>query len=117
VLDILKSEKLADNAAKIGNYMLNRFQEMAEKHELIGDVRGKGLMIGIELVKDQRTKEPAREERKEMMKTAFERGLILLGAGASSLRLAPPLILTKEQADVGLDIFERTLKEIEQHKR
>lgn len=113
VLDVLKSEKLADNAAKVGDYMLDRFQEMAEKHELIGDVRGKGLMIGIELVKDRETKEPAREERKKLMKKAFERGLILLSAGASSLRLAPPLILTKEQADVGLEIFEKTLKEIE----
>jgi len=113
VLDVLKSEKLADNAAKVGDYMLDRFHEMAEKHELIGDVRGKGLMIGIELVKNRRTKEPAREEREKLMKGAFERGLILLGAGASSLRLAPPLILTKEQADVGLEIFEKTLKEIE----
>lgn len=112
VLDVLKSEKLADNAAKVGGYMLDRLREMAEEHELIGDVRGKGLMIGIELVKDRRTKEPAREERRELMKKAFERGLILLGAGASSLRLAPPLILTKEQADVGLEIFEETLKEI-----
>jgi 4-aminobutyrate aminotransferase len=113
VLDVLKSEKLADNAAKVGGYMLDRFQEMAEKHELIGDVRGKGLMIGIELVKDRKTKEPAREERNKLKKKSFERGLILLGAGDSSLRLAPPLILTKEQADVGLEIFEKTLKEIE----
>lgn len=113
VLDVLKSEKLADKAAKVGNYILNRLREMAEKHELIGDVRGKGLMIGIELVKDQRTKRPARDERKKLMRGAFERGLVLLGAGASSLRLAPPLILTKEQADVGLEIFEQTLSEVE----
>lgn len=113
VLDVLKSEKLADNAKKVGNYVLDRLHEMAEKHELIGDVRGKGLMIGIELVKDQRTKNPAREERKKLMKEAFERGLVLLGAGASSLRLAPPLILTKEQADVGLKIFEQALSEVE----
>jgi len=112
VLDVLKSEKLADNAGKVGGHMLDRLKEIAEEHEIIGDVRGKGMMIGVELVKDRTTKEPARDARDKLMKKAFERGLILLGAGASSLRLAPPLILTKEQADVGLDIFEEALEEI-----
>jgi 4-aminobutyrate aminotransferase len=112
VLDVLKSEKLPDNAEKVGRYLLDRLREIAEQHELIGDVRGKGMMIGVELVKDRTTKEAARDARDKLMKKAFERGLILLGAGASSLRLAPPLILTKEQADVGLDIFEKSLKEI-----
>jgi 4-aminobutyrate aminotransferase len=112
VLDVLKSEKLPQNAEKVGGYLLNRLKEIAEENEIIGDVRGKGMMIGIELVKDRTTKEPARDARDKLMKKAFERGLILLGAGASSLRLAPPLILTKEQADVGLGIFEGSLKEI-----
>jgi 4-aminobutyrate aminotransferase len=112
VLDVLKSEKLADNAEKVGRYMLDRLEEIAEEHEIMGDVRGKGMMIGVELVKDRATKEPARDARDKLMKKAFEKGLILLGAGASSLRLAPPLILTKEQADVGLGIFEGALKEI-----
>jgi len=112
VLDVLKSEKLPENAEKVGGHMLDRLREIAEEHEIIGDVRGKGMMIGVELVKDRTTKEPARDARDKLMKKAFERGLILLGAGASSLRLAPPLILTKEQADVGLDIFEEALKEM-----
>jgi len=112
VLDVLKSEKLADNAEKVGGYMLDRLKEIAKEHEIIGDVRGKGMMIGVELVKDRTTKEPARDARDDLMKKAFERGLILLGAGASSLRLAPPLILTKEQADVGLGIFEEALNDI-----
>lgn len=116
VLDVLKSEKLADNAARVGGYMVKRFREMAEEHELVGDVRGKGLMIGVELVKDRRTKEPARRERNELLMEAFKRGLILLGAGASSLRLAPPLVLTREQADVGLRIFEEALGEVEKDK-
>jgi len=113
VLDVLKSEKLADNAAKVGDHLLKRFREMAEKHELIGDVRGKGLMVGVEFVKNRKTKEPAKKKRDEILNEAFKQGLVLLGAGVSSLRLAPPLILTKEQADVGLDIFEKVLKKVE----
>lgn len=112
VLDILKSERLDRNAAEIGAYLSKRFGELAEKHELIGDVRGKGLMIGVELVKNRRTKEPASEERNKLMEEAFRRGLVLLGAGVSSLRLAPPLIITREQADVGLEIFEEALKRV-----
>ncbi|PIU13084.1 MAG: aspartate aminotransferase family protein, partial [Hadesarchaea archaeon CG08_land_8_20_14_0_20_51_8] len=116
VLDVLKSEKLADNAAKVGGYLLKRFREMAEEYELIGDVRGKGLMIGVEFVKSRDTKEPAKKERDEILDESFKRGLVLLGAGASSLRLAPPLILTQEQADVGLEIFEKVLSEVEKKK-
>ena len=113
VLEVLKSEKLAENAAKVGGYLLKRFKEIAEKHHLIGDVRGRGLMIGIELVKDQKTKEPATKERNDLLFEAFKKGLILLGAGVSSLRLAPPLILTEKQADMGLEIFEKVLSEVE----
>jgi 4-aminobutyrate aminotransferase len=116
VLDVLKSKKLADNAEKVGGYLLKRFKEIAGDHELIGDVRGKGLMIGIELVKDGGTKEPASGERDELLRKAFERGLVLLGAGTSTLRLAPPLVLTKEQADIGLRLFEEALSEVEESK-
>ncbi len=116
VLDVLKSERLAENAARVGDHMLKRLRELAEKHELIGEVRGRGLMMGVELVKDRETKEPAREERDQLMKRAFERGLVLLGAGPSSLRLAPPLVLTEEQADTGLQIFEEALAEVESGK-
>ena len=112
LLDTLKTERLAENATEVGGYLLKRFEELAERYELIGDIRGKGLMIGVELVKDRETKEPAKAERDELMAKAFERGLVLLGAGESALRLAPPLILTREQADVGLEIFEQALKEI-----
>jgi len=92
---------------------LKRLREMQEKHEIIGNVRGKGLMIGVELVRDRRTKEPAKKERNKLIMEAFKRGLLLLGAGESSLRLAPPLILTKEQADLGLEIMEESLKAVE----
>ena len=113
VLRVIIKEKLAENARKIGEYTMKRLREMQETHEIIGDLRGKGLMIGVELVKDRKTKEPAVEERDNLILEAFKRGLLLLGAGQSSLRLAPPLIVTKQQADTGLDIFEETLRIIE----
>ena len=116
VLDVLKAERLDQNAAKVGSHLLRGFSELAEEHELIGDVRGKGMMIGIELVEDRRTKKPATKERDALMGEAFRRGLVLLGAGASSLRLAPPLVLTKEQADVGLEIFEEALAKVEKRR-
>ncbi|KXB04225.1 4-aminobutyrate aminotransferase [candidate division MSBL1 archaeon SCGC-AAA261O19] len=114
VVDAIRSDDLVENSAKIGSYLLERFEEMAEDHPIIGDVRGKGLMIGLELVKDRESKEPAKKQRDELMRKAFKRGLILLGAGVSSLRLAPPLILTKEQADAGLRVFEDALSEVEE---
>ncbi len=113
VLDILKNEKLDQNAAKVGAHFLRRFSELAETHELIGDVRGKGMMVGIEFVENRHTKKPATKERDAVLDTAFKRGLVLLGAGPSSLRLAPPLILTREQADVGMEIFEEALAKVE----
>ncbi len=112
VIDIIEREGLLENAKKVGEHMLKRLREMQEKHEIIGDVRGIGLMIGVEFVKDRRTKEPATEERNKIVQEAFKRGLILLGAGKCSLRLAPPLIITEEEADVGLEILEETIKAV-----
>jgi 4-aminobutyrate aminotransferase len=112
VLNVLKKEKLWENAELIGNYMKKRLLEIQDELDIIGDVRGKGLMIGVELVKDRATKEPATKERDNLVIQSFKKGLLLLGAGASSIRLAPPLILNEEQADTGLDIFENVLKAI-----
>jgi 4-aminobutyrate aminotransferase len=112
VLEIIQEENLMENAAKQGTYMLKRFEEMKETYEIIGDVRGKGLMVGIEFVKNKKDKIPAVKQRDSMILEAFKRGLLLLGAGRSSLRLAPPLIINKEQIDLGLDLFEQTLKSI-----
>ncbi len=113
VLDIMEQEKLDKNAERVGGYLIRRFEELAEKHEIIGDVRGKGMMIGIEFVKNRKTKEPATDLRNAVLTESFKRGLILLGAGQCALRLAPPLVLTQEQADVGLEIFEEALKKVE----
>jgi len=112
VLRVIKRERLWENAEKVGTYMHNRLDEMKDAYEIIGDVRGKGLMIGVELVKDKASKAPAEEERDRLIQDAFKKGLLLLGAGPCSVRIAPPLILTMEQAEVGLDIFEGCLKSL-----
>jgi len=113
VLRVIRKERLAENAAKQGEYLIKRLKEMRETHKYLGDVRGKGLMVGIELVKDKKTKTPATEERNDLILEAFRRGVLLLGAGQSSLRLAPPLIINQQQIDVGLEIFEESLKTVE----
>jgi 4-aminobutyrate aminotransferase len=112
VLDILTEERLIENAEKVGGYMLKRFNEIMSECNLVGDVRGKGMMIGIELVKDRETKEYATKERDDLVLRTFKRGLLILGAGPSSIRLAPPLITTTDQAEIGIQIFEEELKAV-----
>ena len=92
-LDVLEREGVA-NAAKVGNAMMQRLKEWPKKHPIVGDVRGRGLMIGIEIVKDQGTREAAAEWRNQIETLAFDRGLLILGCGETSIRLAPPLIVS-----------------------
>jgi 4-aminobutyrate aminotransferase len=116
-MDILEREAMG-NAARVGAMMLDRLRGWKQTHPLVGDVRGRGLMIGIELVKDQATREPAAELRNRIETQAFERGLIVLGCGESTLRLSPPLILKAEEATVALDILEDALFQVEEeHER
>ena len=89
------------NAASVGEFMLERLRGWKKSHPAVGDVRGRGLMIGIELVKDKATREPAVELRNRVEALAFERGLMILGCGETSLRLSPPLIVSKEEATRG----------------
>lgn len=110
-IDLLTS-KLVDNAAKVGAHMLKRLKEMYENHSLIGDVRGKGLMIACELVKDRKTKEHAKKEVEKIIFESWKNGLLLLPCGKSSIRFVPPLIVAEEQADLALDIFEKALKKV-----
>jgi 4-aminobutyrate aminotransferase len=84
--------------------------EWPKKHKLVGDERGFGLMIGVELVKNRATKERAPEERDRVVELAFERGVLFLGSGANSIRVAPPLITSKEQADIAMDVLEECLE-------
>jgi 4-aminobutyrate aminotransferase len=79
---------------------------------MVGDIRGRGLMIGIEIVRDKRTKERASKERDLIVQKCFGKGLLILGSGANTIRLMPPLIITKEEAQVGLDILEEVLTEV-----
>ena len=79
------------------------------KHKLVGDVRGRGLMIGVEIVKDKKTKEYGADERDRIVELAFERGVLFLGCGPSTIRIAPPLIVTKEEADVAIDVLEECI--------
>ena len=108
----LLKEQLVANAAAIGNHLMTGLRELQNKHTLIGDVRGKGLMIGIELVKDRQTKQRAIEERNALVQAAFRRGLLVLGAGKNALRLAPPLVLNKTQADTVLQILDEALTDV-----
>ena len=101
------------NAQEMGEYTLDALTEIMTRHSSIGEVRGKGLMIGIELVKDQDSKEPASEMRDAVVEGAFKRGLIGLGSGKSSIRFAPPLNITQDLIDEGLTMLEDALTEVE----
>lgn len=105
VLDVFEEENLAAAALRVGERLSQGLGELQGQFEIMGDVRSAGAMIGIEFVKDRQTKEPAREARDRFVKECFERGLLTLGAGPSSVRLAPPLILTDGQIDAGLSII------------
>ncbi|HSC29221.1 MAG TPA: acetyl ornithine aminotransferase family protein [Vicinamibacterales bacterium] len=108
----LLKDQLVANAAAVGDHLMGGIRELQEKHELIGDVRGKGLMIGIELVRDRRTKERAAAERNALVQAMFRRGVLVLGAGRNALRLAPPLVLSKAQADSVLAVMDEALAEV-----
>jgi 4-aminobutyrate aminotransferase len=103
---------LMANAAGVGEFFQARLRELAGRHALIGDVRGKGLMIGIELVKNRETKERAQAERDALVLAAFRRGLLVLAAGQNSVRLSPPLVFTKEQAEIAVRLLDESLDEI-----
>jgi len=108
----LLEQELVDNAAKVGEYMMGRMRTWPSRFPLVGDVRGQGLMLGIELVRDQVTKERAPEERDRIVDMAFERGLLILGAGENTLRLSPPLLITRDQADFAMDTLEDCLRDV-----
>ena len=109
-LDVIEREHLLRNAAAVGEHMLQRMAEWPRKHKLVGDVRGRGLMLGVEFVKDKKTKEYAGAERDRIVELAFEHGILFLGCGPSTVRIAPPLIVTKEEADVAVEGLEECIK-------
>lgn len=111
-INVLEREGIA-NAARVGEKMLERLQGWKKTHPLVGDVRGRGLMIGVELVKDKTTREPVTALRNRVETLAFERGLMILGCGETSIRLCPPLIVNEHEATVALDILEDALTQAE----
>ncbi len=104
---------LMENAAEQGTYLLDALAEIETRHPSIGQVRGKGLMIGVEFVEDKASKKPAKALRDEVEKLAFQNGLLLLGCGRSTIRMAPPLIISRQQADKALEIFEGVVTQAE----
>ncbi len=110
-MDVLEREGI-ENAATVGGAMLDRLRTWTEKHPNVGDVRGRGLMIGVELVKDRESREPVPELRDKVVDLAFERGLLILGCGETSIRLCPPLVVKQGEADVALDILEECLQAV-----
>jgi 4-aminobutyrate aminotransferase len=109
----LLEEGLIENAAHVGELLMTRMRDWPRRFPNVGEVRGLGLMIGIELVRDQQTRERAPELRDRLEALAFERGLLVLGAGPNSIRLCPPLIITPDQADFAASTLEECLEEIE----
>ena len=116
VLDVIKSERLLENATKQGNYIMKRLNEVKETSTILGDVRGKGLMIGAEIVENKKTKAPAPKKAEEIMMRAWKRGVAVITCGKSTIRFAPPLIITKDLADSALDIIIDSMKEVEKEK-
>ncbi|MGH9148271.1 MAG: aminotransferase class III-fold pyridoxal phosphate-dependent enzyme, partial [Vicinamibacterales bacterium] len=108
----LLRDTLMANATDVGSHLMDGIRDLADKHPLIGDVRGRGLMIGIELVRDRQTKERATTERDALVMAAFRRGLLVLGAGLNAIRLCPSLVLTRAQADTAVEILDASLTEI-----
>ncbi len=113
-LDTIERDGLVDNAREIGEYLLDGFTSLMARHQLIGDVRGKGMILGVELVRDRATKEPAATEAAKVVYRCKELGLVLFYGGIYSnvLEITPPLTMTREEAQRGLDIIDEALSDV-----
>ncbi|HEX2021140.1 MAG TPA: aminotransferase class III-fold pyridoxal phosphate-dependent enzyme, partial [Candidatus Thermoplasmatota archaeon] len=109
-LDVLQGEDLVGNAARVGDHLRKRLLELQDRHERIGDVRGLGLMLAIDLVTDRRTKAFDAKAKDRVVEEAFKRGLVLLPCGRSSVRFIPPLCITREEVDAGIEVLDAALK-------
>jgi 4-aminobutyrate aminotransferase len=108
----LLEEGLMSNAAEVGGYLVAELKKVQDRHPLVGDVRGQGLMVGMELVSDQATKTPAAKQRDALVQAAFRRGLLLLGCGQSTVRFCPPLVISREDVDTAAAIVDEALREV-----
>ncbi len=114
-LDVIEKEGLLRNSQEVGDYMRAKMADWSKKHKIVGDVRGRGLMIGVEIVKDQKTREYAPESRDRIVELAFERGILFLGCGPSTVRISPPLVVTKDEADVAIEALEESIAIVERN--
>ncbi len=112
VIDVIREENLLDNATKQGAHIMKRLGELKDECDIVGDVRGKGLMIGMEVVEDKDSKKPAGKKASEIMMRSWKRGINVITCGASTIRVAPPLVITRELVDSALDIIEDVTKEV-----
>ncbi len=114
VIDIMLKEKLADNALRMGEMMMARLNEIQERCPYIGDVRGKGLVMGVELVKDKATKEPAPDLTRKLIDVSAQHGLLIgsVGIFGNVIRIAPPLVISEAEAMESLELFERALAKL-----
>jgi 4-aminobutyrate aminotransferase len=112
-LDVIEKEGLLAHSAEVGNHMLKRMADWPKKHRMVGDVRGRGLMLGVEIVKDKQTKEYAHDERDRIVELAFERGILFLGCGPSTVRISPPLVVSQDEADAAIDVLEECISIVE----
>jgi 4-aminobutyrate aminotransferase len=108
----LLQQELVHNAARMGAHLMDRMRQWPSRFAIVGDVRGLGLMLGIEIVQDRTTKEPAPAWRDRIVTLCFERGLLMLGAGDNSLRLCPPLVISRDQCDFALDTLEACMTQV-----
>jgi 4-aminobutyrate aminotransferase len=111
-MDLLETQYI-ENARRVGDYLMSRMADWPSRHRIVGDVRGKGLMIGVEIVTDQKTKERAHGLREAIVDLAFAKGLLLLGAGENTIRVCPPLVIDEEQADFAARTLEECIREVE----
>jgi 4-aminobutyrate aminotransferase len=112
VLDVIKDEQLLDNASMQGDHVMKRLEEFRQTSRIVGDVRGRGLMIGIELVEDKETRKPAPKKASEVMLRSWKRGVTVVTCGVSTLRIVPPLTIQTDLLDSALDILEDTINEV-----
>jgi 4-aminobutyrate aminotransferase len=108
----LLEEGLIENARQVGSWILDELNRLKERYEIIGDVRGKGLMIGLEIVKNKKTKAADPDRRNDIIRKAYRKGLLLLECGTSSIRICPPLVLSLEEAELGLSILKESIEEV-----
>jgi 4-aminobutyrate aminotransferase len=115
-MDIIEREAMA-NAATVGSAALERLKTWPAKHTIVGDARGRGLMLAVEIVEDRLSKKPAGAFRDRIVDLAFQRGLLLLGCGENTIRLCPPLIVNQQETDIALDILEECITESTENSR